>query len=149
MNPNQPGIPGFMPFPFIVPQQPVPTNQAPARVLAAMSFLQDLTLKTMVRAAVDNHGSLQEVPGQKLSKEEQDAQAAACQLLADYFRTSYDLDQWENKQVGDACENPAVPSDRRGLLVNCFACPANNPRDGCMFCKGTGAVLVFSPVKEQ
>lgn len=141
---NQP-IPMSFPLlmPFTGPQQQSTShlNQVPARVQMALSFLQDLNIKTMERIAANDVG-FETVEGQKLVDEEVWAKNAACNLLRKYFDGSLRPNEWERLLLRSG---PKYPPNEKGVLINCIQCHGHYspPRPDCVFCRGTGSLLVF------
>ena len=125
-------------------RQPVPDIMVPARVRIAMDFLQTLTIKQMTRAAVYESGA-EQIPGQKLSDEEADAQATACNLLSQYFAGKLSPDEWERIKV-DALKKQAEQGEQKnqkGMVLNCVMCSnRRSPRKDCPLCEGSGIILV-------
>lgn len=110
-------------------------EEPPARVRAALVFLNDLTMKTMNRVAATEH-QIQEVDGQKLTEDEGSAQATACHLLSSYFAGTLKPDYWESKNERHA-GNP-------GSVLRCFACAdLREPMPECTLCNGAGRIVVY------
>lgn len=125
--------------------RPMLGNETPARVRAAMEFLNQLTFKTMLRpAAGPSTLNVEVVAGQPLGKEEVLAQCAACRMLADYFGGKLRPDRWERYflQTSEAEAESRMP-DGKGQYLQCPACPANAPRHNCIICSGTGGILAY------
>lgn len=122
-------------------------NETPARVNVAMSFLMNLTFKTMTRAAV-NDISIQLIPGEKLTKEESIAQANACHMLSDYFTGNMNPDIWEEQFLKNAMpKKPINPKEldprAAGVIVPCPACLNQSGRiqADCNLCGGSGHLI--------
>ena len=138
-NQQQPGfLPMIMPFPIgqSQPEREIP----PARVRVALEFLMQLTVKTMTRAAISDI-AIEEIPGQKLTSGEQDAQQSACQMLADYFRGHMEPDMRE-KEERELLKRGLSGRDP-GLFLRCMACAPGPINPNCRLCRGLGSVLVF------
>lgn len=92
--------PAFMavPMPSVQPLhwQPPPYhgNDVPARVMMAQEILRDLSFKSMTRGMVNSIG-FSEIEGKALSFDELRLQAAACDMLTEYFRGDLRPTQWE------------------------------------------------------
>jgi len=71
----------------------------PARVVAAMEFLDRLTHKTRTGAAI-NEDTIEKIDGQRLTTAESNAQATACNMLNDYFRGKMRPNYWERARPG-------------------------------------------------
>ena len=126
---------GLMPFQY--PTREANPDLPPARVRAAMEFVNSLTYKTMARVAL-NDLQIQEIPGQKLTDEELTAQATAFNLLSSYFSGRLKPDDWEKLDL-------EVPnkSDQAGSVINCPICIGSSSRADCILCKGRGQVVVY------
>lgn len=121
-------------------QVSIPDIIVPARVNKAMEFLSLLTQKTSTRAAV-NDISIEQIHGQKLSSEELNAQATACNLLSSYFAGKLTPDIWEGIKV-DAARKHVENGGIAGRLVHCIACAPNPPSPECPFCRGSGRIMI-------
>lgn len=115
-----------------------PAEQPPARVRVAVEFLQNLNFKTMDRIAVTDIEACC-FDGDELSPTEECARDAACDLLTDYFMGKLKPSLWEQKAISD--KDPRSG----GMVIRCMACGTVVQQD-CIFCKGTGSLLVFSTV---
>ncbi len=119
----------------------VPENEPPARVMVAIKYLWDLSLKTMTRVAV-NDISIEEIAGQTLIPEEKSTQIAACELLMGYFDGSLRPDQWEAERSHAATK--AVDSTKlNGCLIRCVACGGGPSQGNCMMCRGMGSLMCY------
>jgi hypothetical protein len=139
-------FPWMMPGPWMgQEQQPQRFDaQVPVRVLKAMEFLEMLTEKTMDRP-VANEMSIQTVPGQKLTTEEETVQCTALSLLNKYFAGQLPPDQYERVRL-DAMQSQQrrmQMDNKKFMLIQCVKC-GTNPVPTCQLCEGTGAMLVTS-----
>lgn len=114
-------------------------NQPPARIRAAMEFLQNLSQKTMSEVAANDVG-FETIDGQKLTTAEANAQASACHLLSDYFLGTLELDRWEKTEIES--KNRTLHNCGPGTLLTCIVC-GGSPKPDCVFCRGMGHFLVF------
>ena len=124
-------------------------DTVPTRVLVAMEFLAYLTAKQQVRAVV-NSVSIELIKGQALTTSESNAQASACNLLNDYFLGKVKPSHQERLQR-DVVDSIIAPDGvlNTGRVIKCFACGFDQPpRDGCLFCNGTGTLLTY-PITNQ
>lgn len=135
MNPSS-----FLPFPLTlirpVEQEKNQSNDPPARVQAALRFLDSLSSKISPKAAV-NDMSIEWAEMPLLSKQEVATQDAACTMLQDYFSGRMLPDNFE-RMTNRAFEG------RIGTFVRCFVCYPEQAKSTCILCKGTGQLLVFS-----
>lgn len=151
---NSMGGGGFMMMPMMSPfpqeppqQQQAPDIVVPARVRIAMEFLQSLTIKTMTRAAVSEN-QIDQIDGQKLTEEESNTQATACNLLGKYFAGRLEADSWEKIRV-DALKKQNDGKNPRGMVLNCVMCgTSRRPRKDCPLCEGSGVILVVGAQPE-
>lgn len=138
--------------PYFQPHRPQVEVIIPARVEKALEFLGLLTFKTMDRAAASD-SQVVEIEGQKLTAEEQSAQATALSLLEQYFAGKLQPDVWEGAKVkfedksADAAGKKAkAGSMGDGSVIQCPAgCLGQYP--DCKMCNGTGRVFV-TPFRE-
>jgi hypothetical protein len=146
----------FLPFPFPVPQGNTiiePDRDIPQRIRVAMEFLQFLAHKTSPRIAV-NEGTIEEFPGQKLQPFEINAQLNACELLSDYFKGNLKFDRYEKEQrrppefIEVEREDNSPPIMGPGNVIQCKVCKPGKCHPDCIFCKGSGSMLVF-PTREK
>lgn len=145
---QQPFMPISMLMPYMgYPQQQSRENDIPPRVRIALLYLNDITAKTMTRAAATEH-QIQEIPGQELSKEEKLAQSNACALLSSYFAGSMELSELEKEEREDR-KNPV--HEAAGTVMNCFSCESvgRGPNPRCKICRGTGLILVTPMVESK
>lgn len=147
MNYHNQFVPISMPFPMMPWSGPASHcsdhhNEVPARVKVAMSFLNDLSTKTMSRAAV-NDMSIEIIPGQNLSEKEQGAMNAACHLLVDYFEGNLDYDVRERAEIEE--RQRTTDDMTNGVLISCVSCRSGPVRKDCILCRGTGQLLVIPP----
>lgn len=133
-----------MSFPMIVPF-PIPQNpagaqdQVPARVRAAMGFLDALTAKQMTRPFGNDH-ALDTIEGMKLCPEEEATRTAALILIQRYFDGKYTLDGLEKQKGKLAYESPYP-----GTLLRCHVCVGahGQPSPKCPVCRGFGQLMTF------
>lgn len=118
----------------------------PARVQAALVFLNQLTAKTGVVYACTDMRGLEVEQGQKLSPHEVEAQKAACNMLAQYFAgtlplTHYDP-QWTPPYAPVAVPaEPCLPKCPDYAECQCPACVIwGSLNEKCDICNGTGVV---------
>lgn len=130
----------FFPFPFSPAPTPVYQQEVPARIRAALSFLQDLNSKTMTRAAVSEN-DIEEIEGQELSQCEKDTQADACRMLSSYFDGTLKPNCWELDNSEEEVESP--PNYTEGVRIKCPCSSPGRTTINCHLCKGSGWVLVF------
>lgn len=140
--------------PWAMAQEPmqaaprVPDIVVPARVVKAMEFLNTVTAKTAARAAA-NEMSIETIPGQKLSPEEENAQSAALNCLTHYFDGRLKMDEWEQLRH-DAIKKQAETGVKKGTLCNCLMCGGlRRPKKDCPLCEGSGTVLVLAARPEE
>ncbi len=126
-------------LPFLVPK---PGLHAPARVLAAMEYLRDLTVKTMDRAAISDV-SIEVLPGSKLSECELDTRVAACSVLQDYFLGRLAPSQQE------ALDHKEDEEADIGGTMRCLACDPRKTTPNCIYCKGSGFIFVLPAPSEE
>ncbi len=121
--------------------QQVQQEEEPVRVRIAMELLNQFTFKTMDRIAI-NEVAVQTVDGQKLTTGESNLQATACNFLNDYLLGRVKKDRYErSKEEKQECNLP--DTDEPGTLIRCFNCIINNPSADCIFCRGSGSVIVY------
>lgn len=130
----------FMPIPIFnygagQQQSQFQESVIPGRVKLAVQFLQDLSHKTMDRAAV-NDLSIEVIQGQKLKCPEENAQSAACNMLIAYFRGELEPDKYDHKTR----ENQSP-----GTILRCFICGGKGAVSSvpCELCKTSGTILVY------
>ena len=128
-------------------QKPQGNNdRVPARVMAAMQFLSQMSEKTNSRIAVGQIGEPQEFKGQSLSVYELNAVNEACHLIERYFSGKMRLSKFEKDLQPEK-------SRGKGSMLNCIACAGNGTsRDGmkaCKVCEGSGTILVYPCVEKQ
>lgn len=123
----------------------------PARVQAALVFLNQLTAKTGVIYACTDMRGLEVEQGQKLAPHEVEAQKAACNMLTQYFEgtlplTHYDP-QWSPPSAPLA--NPVEPPCCYVKTPDYASCPAciiwGSLNEKCDMCNGTGAIKLTIP----
>ncbi len=139
---NQPQ-PGFLPFPMLMGAGPIPSPMAPecpARVRAAMEFLQQLSFKQMVRGVATEH-VIDVIPGQKLTTAEANAQASAANMLSLYFQGKLRVNFWEKLERDQM--NTGFGGLGPGTPINCVNCIGGAPKSKCPLCKGSGNLIVF------
>lgn len=145
---SNPQVFSLSPFGFGSPLLPPP--QAPPRVMAAMSFLQDLTFKTMDRAVPHNMGC-ETIPGAKLVGAEVQAHSAACAMLTAYFKGKLPLDDFEKRhhqteQVDS--EKVDIPPGTYGqaklIMCRCRETSIHPPKQSCPVCEGNGVLVAFA-----
>jgi hypothetical protein len=113
----------------------------PPRVEKALQFLSMCNQKTMSQAAVSDN-QIQEIEGQKLTEEEQVAQATACNLLNQDFTGSLQPDIWEKKDKKRKLEPMKV--------LMCPGCAgASEPKENCPLCEGSGTIVVVAGGDKQ
>ncbi len=135
------------PFSFMMPLQQMiqqfqrqQQDQPPARVCVALEFLGNLSVKTMIRAVVNDHpGGIEQIPGQTLTSPEKDAQTAACVMLENYFAGQLAANQWEKQEIADSLPSP---QKHAGMLIRCIACSPGPTNPNCVVCKGCGELLI-------
>jgi hypothetical protein len=130
--------------PFVLMQPPMQSQdtsysrkEPPTRIQVALVFLQQLTSKTQPRVAT-NDISIERIEGQKLTTAEINAQATACNMLNDYFLGKLEPDVFDKTEE----HLPESPES----YIRCFAC-GSHAQAGCVFCCGSGTVLVRPGVK--
>lgn len=129
-------------LPFLVPQ---PDRRPPARITTALEFLRDLSFKTMDRAAISDV-AIEVIPGSKLTDSEQNTRVAACSVLEDYFLGRLQPTQQEQLEQKKLEEDD---SDVGGTM-RCLACdPRIKPSPNCIYCKGSGFILVLPAPTED
>ena len=69
-------------------------------------------------------------------------QATAANTLNDYLLGTLSLDTWESHQAKALQQNHAT-----GRVIACFACQPNTPKLTCIFCRGSGELIV-TPVNQ-
>ena len=140
MNPFSNLPPGYSPL--VQMQIPDHYNQVPARISVAMGYLVQVTHKTADHVFPTSMGTLQEIPGQKLTEEEVWAQRAACDLLVKYFAGTMELSNLE--RLDQAKSDVLGSADKPGMIIRCFACTQKDRiDDNCIFCHGEGNLLIF------
>mgnify|MGYP001574195025 CR=1 FL=1 len=147
---NSPGNQGS-PMPFMFPimvnanqerGHGLQTNEVPARVQVALTYLKHLTIKTMTQVVANDVG-FETVDGQELTKGESAAQDSAANLLRDYFAGAYLPDSCEERN-GEVERRVAAVLGQRGLSTPCYHCRGERSvMVQCPVCRGTGRVLVF------
>ncbi len=126
--------------------RPALPNEVPARILAAMRFLEASALKTADRVAV-NDSQIRDVPGQPLTPAEECAHAAACDLLESYFRGKAEPNVWEGLALDAVvCSLPSPAPE--GRVLPCPNCLSVKSASACPYCKGSGKV-VLSPWQDD
>ncbi len=135
-------------FPFVLMPQ-LPWQQlsqqvqsrgpiVPPRVQIAMEFLRRLTDKTATIAMPTYSSERVEftpIDGQRLSDEEANAQATACNLLSQYFAGQLSRSEWDDSEIQS--------SNLHNLKVKCPACRSNPIHvTMCEICGGVGEVMV-------
>lgn len=137
---------GMPPWAWMMNQGPtqvqIPDIIVPARVNKAMEFFAIVSQKTATRAAM-NDMYIEQIPGQKLTDEEANALATACNLLCSYFSGKLNPDVWESVRV-DAARKHVETGGMTGRLLHCIGCQPGPPRPGCPLCQGTGRIMVSS-----
>ena len=145
------GQPMPMPFSFPVvwsgaPSQvhsPAVANVSPARVKTALEYLQQVMIKQMPRAAV-NDISIEWAEKIDLVTAERNAVAAAANLLADYFAGKTEPDLWEQQRFDAVKQITADAQGRSGTLLRCPACaPGTRGRPDCPLCQGHNQVIIY------
>lgn len=143
MSHGQPphGMP--MIFGLPVPQQ---REMAPARVIVALNLLDSLTRKTEGEVAIWDTGS-ERYDGQRLTEEELNLQATACNLVTAYLNGTYKQTDLEKRH--NAKQAPAAGP---GRIIGCVGCGGqrhqpDNPNEPCVLCGGTAFILI-TPVRE-
>ena len=125
----------------------VPEIIVPPRVEKAMQFLNLLSQKTSPQVAATDH-NIQEIEGQKLTEEEANAQATACNLLNEYFGGKLQPGSWEQLK-SDAIKRQARRGKRKkngpdkvSSILHCPMCGGG--KKDCQLCQGSGTVF-FTP----
>lgn len=117
----------------------------PARVQAALVFLNQLTAKTGVIYACTDMRGLEVEQGQRLAPHEVEAQKAACNMLTQYFEgtlplTHYDP-QWTPPHVPVAVPVEKCLPDKGPDHTTCPACMIwGSASKNCDICSGVGII---------
>jgi hypothetical protein len=150
--PFQGGPPGGLPF-FIMPQphqqppqQPI-REHVPSRVFAALTCMEHLTKKAEFDIAIWESGSTC-YDGMKLTDEELNLQAKACNLLISYIDGTFKLTEEEKKHRAKQQAQATGP----GQILHCLGCARTgvdpeNRNQPCPLCRGKRYILV-TPVDE-
>lgn len=140
MNQQQPFM---MPMPMVAPYPPPQDfhgNEVPARVQVAMQLLQHLSRKSG-KSGWGFESMVIEIDGQELQVCEQHAQAAACNMLIEYFKGSLLPTQWEAQTF--------MMQTRPNQQVSAVPCPLCKGQTkkikACKMCGGQGRVLMQGP----
>lgn len=154
MFPNGPQGFQFPLFPGMMfhqqPPQAIQPERPPVRIRVAMEYLSMLDHKTMPRAAASDAVCI-ELEKTPLVIEEEKARVVALKLLETYFEGKYELSKLE-KETEKKQKEKSPLTDRitgAGMVLRCVGCgnrPAPTPT--CVFCKGTGEILVFPTYSE-
>lgn len=137
--------PAFVPMPMMMPGYHAPPPQRiqqldyPARIHAALEYLQYCMLKQLSRAAV-NDISIEVIPGQKLSTAEANAQASAANLLSAYFQGRMAINFWERLEASQL-EREAPQGT--ATTLHCPSCFGSSPKRNCPICRGTGNIIAY------
>lgn len=120
----------------------------PPRVIKAMEFLQALNNKAATQA-VANGLNIEQIPGQKLSEEEETTKITACNLINQYFAGQLQPDTWEKLYIEDVKdrrqEKRQEKTEVQAAAALCPACPdLNSPNMNCPLCRGRGIVGISS-----
>jgi hypothetical protein len=131
-------MPGMQPFMQQHQQHGIPDIVVPARVNKALEFFSMVTHKTATRA-VANDLAIEQIPGQKLTDEEANAMATACNLLSRYFSGTLPPDIWEEIRIRAVHRRP----DGDSKIMNCPVCVQNGQIDSmCSTCGGSGKIMI-------
>jgi len=148
VNPNNDGNPVFFMSPFGHPMMgmgpreqhnPATDTFVPPRVEKAMEFVQMMMSKQQIRPAA-NDISIEQIPGQKLSHEEANTLAQACNYLTRYFEGDAALDVWERMRV-KSIRTKMTPGVTTGRVINCIVCDPRRANPDCILCHGAGTIL--------
>ena len=151
MTPGSPqgGVPMFFGMPVPQPQQPRPEarEQVPTRVAVSVVVLEHLTRKADFEIAIWESGS-ERYDGMKLTDEELNLQAKACNLLISYIDGSYKPTKDEEKVRASKSAQAAGP----GRIIGCVGCGGRgtqpeDDRQPCVLCHGSRYTLI-TPVNE-
>lgn len=83
-------------------------DEPPSRVIIAIEYLRSLSSKTKTHGAM-NDLQFYEIPGQKLTSAELNAQANAANLLSAYFAGKMSPNAWERKLLKRVSSAPILP----------------------------------------
>ncbi len=141
---SQPGMMMFPP-PWMFSQQDREQRRAeiPPRVLLALRYLNELTEKQSVNKAREvsiprgDVGQI-EMRGQVLSKNEEQTQALALDLLNQYFTGKLKEADWD-KPIVDGEEKTVLP-----ISIDCPMCRGSSlTRPNCQVCGSAGKVHIL------
>lgn len=140
MNPQQGPFGFMMPVGFGQPPQQqtiLSRDNVPARIKCAVEVLEMLTEKTEEDLAFSTSAAggtdFERIPGQKLTAEEENLQATACNMLAKYL---------------DGTLKATEAERTKGEQWQCMGCPfcggGGRGPDGkkCAICSGGGSIAV-------
>lgn len=136
--------PWWMPQQMMMQQRdnPVFTNDVPARVMLAARYSMAMAQRANPICAVNSVGFFSEPP-MPLTNTEIAAWDASNTLLHDYFKSTVEEDYWEGIR-GRALE---MENDRRkvGKMLHCVCTKdgKDEPKPKCEMCHGCGRVLVL------
>lgn len=140
------------PFPMMAIQQVSPPdhNEPPARIRVAMELLAMFTVKTTDKVIPSGEFNCHTLDGQKLTEQEEIARSRACIMLQDYFLGRMEPNTWEQKLL-DPPKGLTPVGNQPGRVIVCFHCASSSgtPKRSCVFCKGTGMLLIYPTEGEK
>jgi hypothetical protein len=115
--------------------RPPEPQEPPVRVQVAAAIMSHLTNKTRTQVAVTEH-QVEQIPGQKLTEEEEGTRATALNMLSHWFAGKLEPDIWEKQSLQ---QTNGVPT----LEFRCVCSRqdhSSNP--DCPFCEGEGTMEI-------
>lgn len=138
-------VPGIAPLPN---QRYISANTVvPQRINVAMEYCNFIAARMTPRIAVTEL-NVEVVEPKELTDDEANAYATANRVISQYLGGQLPMDAWEKVKVVELIEQ----NSSSGHVMSCFACGSNRSpivRSKCVFCKGTGSIIVSPVVAES